>query len=119
METYKRFQTKRHAEVTEIRLLDRILSDMAVLSELSDEFIDFANNNNPSRVVVSFANVDYCGTATITALIGLRKEITAAGGLLTLCEMSPAIRDAFRCLNLDGTLFTIHDSIDEAFHSLV
>ena len=115
--SYKRFETKQHDDVIEIRLLDRQLSDLMLQSELSDEFINFATNEKPKKVVVNFANVVYCNTGTIGALIQLRKNVIATNGLMKLCHISQPIRDAFQALNLDGTLFEIHDTIDEANHS--
>ena len=117
MPSYKRFETKQHDDVIEIRLLDRELSDLLLQSELTDEFANFATNEKPKKVVVNFANVVYCNTGTIGALIQLRKNVIATNGLMKLCHISQPIRDAFQALNLDGTLFEIHDTIGEANHS--
>jgi len=117
MPSYKRFETKQHDDVTEIRLIDRKLSDLLLQDELTDEFTDFATNEQPEKVVVNFDNVVYCNTSTIDALIQLRKRVNARCAPIKLCHLSQPIRDAFRALNLDGTLFEIHDTIDEANHS--
>ena len=117
MSSYKRFETKQHDDVTEIRLIDRQLSDLVLQSELSDEFTSFATNERPKKVVVNFANVVYCNAGTIGALIQLRKHVISTCGLVKLCHLSQPIREAFQALNLDGTIFDIHDTIGEAYHS--
>ena len=40
--------------------------------------------------------------------------VHASGGELKLCGMSEPVRDAFGMLNLDGTVFEIHDRETDA-----
>ena len=117
MPSYKRFETKQHDDAIEIRLLDRELSGLSLQSELTGEFANFATNEEPKKVVVNFANVVYCNAGTIGALIQLRMHVSSICGVIKLCHMSQPIREAFQALNLDGTLFEIHDTIGEANHS--
>ena len=117
MSTYKRFKANQHGDVAEARLLDQQLSDLVIQSELADEFLQFALSDHPNKVVVNFSNVQYCASAAISALINFRNELKSSGGVVKICGVSQPIREAFQSLNLDGTLFEIHDSLDEAVGS--
>lgn len=117
MPTYKRFEIEQHGEITELRLNDRTLSDLVVETQLSDELGEFICNESPQKLVVSFINVGFCGSGTIGTIIVMRKKVVAYGGSVALCSLTEPILTAFHSLNLVGTLFTIHDSIEESIES--
>jgi anti-anti-sigma regulatory factor len=58
--------------------------------------------------------VAHCSTSVINGLLRAKKKLLAGGGRIKLCQLHPLIREAYRLLNLDGTVFHIHDSEAEA-----
>ncbi len=66
------------------------------------------------KLLVSFSEVGRCSTDVINGLLLAKKRLLAEGGELKLCEMSPNIRHTYQLLNLDGTVFRIYDTVDDA-----
>ena len=55
----------------------------------------------------------------INAVLRARNRLRECGGNIKLCGMRYSVRDAFRTLNLDGTMFDIHRSLQEALDAFV
>lgn len=63
--------------------------------------------------VIDLAPCRYVGSAALGFLINLRQRITAAGGMVVLCELSPPIEAIMRTSSL-GRLFAITSTRDTA-----
>ncbi len=72
------------------------------------------DTERPAKVVVDFGRVVHCSTAVINGLLRAKRCVVANRGQLSLCGMTTEIRDAYDMLNLDGTVFQIHDTLDDA-----
>ena len=94
---------------TNLELLDHLLTH-----EMQEELLAYAENQQPKRLIVNFDCVRRCSTEIINAMLRTRKRIAAGGGDMRLCGMSQNIRDVFRMLNLEGNVFEIFDTLDEA-----
>jgi anti-anti-sigma regulatory factor len=70
--------------------------------------------NSPTQLLVDFSQVEYCSTAIISALLRARKTIVAEGGQVRFWGMRENVREAFRMLNLDGSIFDIHETSGSA-----
>lgn len=97
-----------------LQLINPKLYDTLVISELEDELLELLDREQPDRVIVDFTAVTHCSTAVINGLLRAKKRLLSHGGRLRLCGMRPAIRDAYRILNLDGTVFHIDENLDES-----
>ena len=100
-----------------IELIDPRLFDMATITALQDELLSLFDQEQPRRTVVDFTRVSHCSTAVINGLLRAKKRIQANDGQLKLCGMINSIRDAYKMLNLDGTVFQIYDNLDDALDS--
>jgi len=114
MAEYNRFEVHHHGDVTEVRFVDSELSDLALHDELTSELISLAESEKPAKVVVNMQTVKYCTSGAIGGLLCLRKAIIENAGSVRVCEVSPGVRMTFQSLNLEGTLFKIDDSLDDA-----
>jgi anti-anti-sigma factor len=114
MAEQKRFQVEIDGTVTIVRLSDPALSDFILISELHDELLTFIAQCEPRHLVVDFSRVTHCSSAVINAVLRARNRLREGGGNIKLCGMRYSVRDAFRTLNLDGTVFEIHGSLQEA-----
>jgi anti-anti-sigma factor len=114
MPQYRHFAVEPKGNVAVIQLLDAKLADALVVTELQDELLDFIEGENPTNVLVSFNGVNQCSTAVINGLLRAKKRLMADGGQLKLCGMNDMIREAYRMLNLDGTVFKIYGTEDDA-----
>jgi anti-anti-sigma factor len=114
MADYRHLTPARVDDVLSIQLLDPKLFDAETIMSLQDELMELVEHEQPQKVIVDFSRVLHCSTAVMNGLLRAKKRIKANGGELRLCGMIEPIRDAYRMLNLDGTVFQIHDSPDEA-----
>jgi anti-anti-sigma factor len=53
------------------------------------------------HIIVNLAHVRFVSSTFVNRLVSLLKTVNAAKGKLTLCGVSPAIRDVFRLMNLE------------------
>jgi anti-anti-sigma factor len=112
--SYLHFEIERDGDVVIVKLTDLELLDQLVTHEMQDELVRFLDAEQPRRLIVSFDRVRRCSTEIINAMLRSRKRVAALGGDVRLCSMRSTIRDVFRLLNLEGNVFDIFDTLDEA-----
>jgi len=90
--------------------------DAAAAPDAESVFKDFINEN-PDRVVVDLADVEYISSGGLRVIIMLAKSIEKSGGALRLCALSPFVSEVFELTNL-GKRYVLCDSREEAVASL-
>lgn len=111
---YEHLVVRLEKHVLVIQLIDPKLFDTTTVTELQDELLRVVDTERPSKAIVDFSKVVHCSTAVINGLLRAKRRIQANGGALLLCGMTGGIRDAYTMLNLDGTVFQICDTLDDA-----
>jgi anti-anti-sigma factor len=111
---YGHFDVHHQKDVLVIQLVDPRLFDAMVVNELQEDLLAVIDKEKPRKVLISFEGVSHCSTAVINGLLRAKKRLMASGGQIKLCQMHPTIREAYKLLNLDGTVFHIHDTEAEA-----
>lgn len=101
-------------DVLIVRIIGEVLLDPLSVREMGDELMGAIARHDQKRLIVSFAEVGRCSTDVINVLLLAKKRLLAEGGELKLCEMSPNIRHTYQMLNLDGTVFRIYETVDDA-----
>jgi anti-anti-sigma regulatory factor len=116
MTTYRHFDWEKIGDVLVVRLVDRRLADTMAVNELQDELLLLLVREPTKKLLVTFRNVAQCSTSVINGLLRAKKRMltSGGGGQVKLCELHPLIREAYKLLNLDGTVFHIHDTEAEA-----
>ena len=114
MAAQKHFSVEQHDDITVVQLTDLELLDRLVTHEMQEELVQFAESEKPSKLIVNFAQVRRCSTEVINAMLRTRKRIASEGGEMRLAGMQTTIRDVFRMLNLEGNVFDIFDTLDDA-----
>jgi anti-anti-sigma regulatory factor len=114
MATYRHFDSETVNDVVVARLVDRRLADTMAINELQDELLLLLDREPTKKLLVNFRGVMQCSTSVINALLRAKKKLLTQGGQIKLCELHPVIREAYQLLNLDGTVFHIHDTEAEA-----
>lgn len=114
---YEHLVVRRVDDVLVIELLDPKLFDTTIVTQLQDELVRLVDTEQPQKTIVDFGRVVHCSTAVINGLLRTKKRVVARGGQLRLSSMTEGIRDAYKMLNLDGTVFQIHESLDAALSS--
>jgi anti-anti-sigma regulatory factor len=116
MTNQNRFQVDAQGNVTILRIHGASLFAPDA-DELCQQLIEFVSTRQPPRVIVDFSEVTRCSTAVINALLLVKKQLLSADGEVKLCNVSDGIRHVYRMLNLDGTVFEIHDSLSKALEA--
>ena len=114
MSNSQHFEIDEEHQVTHVTLIDPKLFDTLLVTELQDELLDYLLTHQPQNVIIDFERVTHCSTAVINGLLNAKKRVVDYGGVLKLCGMIGPIRDAYKMLNLDGTVFEIYDSFVDA-----
>lgn len=114
MHSYQHFRVEPKGYVTVLELLNPRLADALLVTELQDELLDLIESQHPTHLLIDFRHVVQCSTAVINGLLRTKKRLLVDGGQLKLCGMNPSIREAYRMLNLDGTVFQIYETADDA-----
>lgn len=111
---YQHLVVRREGDVLVVELIDPKLFDTTTVTQLQEELLLLVDTERPCKAIVDFSRVVHCSTAVINGLLRAKKRILANRGQLRLCGMTSGIRDAYKMLNLDGTVFQIHDSLKDA-----
>jgi len=117
MSDYKRFDVQNEGDVLILNMADPRLFETLLVNELEDELLSIIDQRQPMKVVVNFERVTHCSTSVINGLLRVKKRLTRTGGSLKLCGMRDTVREAYRILNLDGTVFQIYDDLSPALKS--
>ena len=70
-------------------------------------------DRTPEMLVIDFQNVKILSSTVISSLLICKRYAVRTKTQIILCEMSRSLRNIFRSLKLDGTEFTICDSVRE------
>ena len=105
------------SSVAVARLLHEKLIHLPLIMDLGNEILTYLDANRPMQLVVSFDGVNRFGTEAINMLLRIRGAATAYGGTVRLGGMTDGIREAFSILRLDGTIFDIFSTTDDAVAS--
>jgi len=117
MADYKRFDIQTEGDVLILNMADPRLFETLLVNELEDELLSIIDQQQPAKVVVNFERVTHCSTSVINGLLRGKKRLKRTGGSLKLCGMRDTVREAYRILNLDGTVFEIYDDVSAALKS--
>ena len=103
-------------DVVVVRLSGMQLDSRSAVDELHDELQSLIEEQRPRKLVVSFGRVSHATSQAFGRLVHIQKQIEESGGMIKLCEIHPAIRNAFNVLDLDGRFSPIHDCESEALN---
>ena len=114
MAEFQRFELQQNEDVTILHLADPKLFDALTISELEDELLKMIDELKPPKVLVNFAPSSIARHRSLMASCRTKKKLLAINGQIKLCGMRDTLREAYRLLNLEGTVFQIYDSANEA-----
>lgn len=103
--------------VVVLQILERELSDLVLQDRLALALTDFVETHQPRCLLLDLSEVDYCATGVINTFLLVRNRVIELGGEFKLCCPSDPLRLAFRTLNLDQKVFSIHASVAEAIEA--
>ena len=114
MPEYKLFDVSHQGTVTVLKLCSHDMMDHLLSNELQTAVVAFVEQERPQNLLVNFNDMRRFSSETINALLRARKRLAAYEGEMKLCGMRPEIRDVFRVMRLDGTVFEIYETFEQA-----
>jgi anti-anti-sigma factor len=111
MAQYRRLNVSDVGEVAVVRFVDRKILDELNIQELGQELFQLVEEDNKTRLLLNFQQVEFLSSAALGKLITLDKKVKAHGGKMKLCNIRPEIYEVFAITKLNK-LFDIKD--DEA-----
>ncbi len=110
---YRYFRVQQLGDETIVTLTVKDFRNQVANVEMKSEFVKYAQEDKPKHLIVNFENVALFSTELIGTMLSVKK-LRGEDGELKLCCMEEILRDVFRLLRLDGTVFEIHDTVNNA-----
>jgi len=111
MAQYRRLTISDVGDVTVVRFVDRKILDELNIQELGQELFQLVEEENKTRLLLNFQQVEFLSSAALGKLITLDKKVKAHGGKMKFSNIRPEIYEVFAITKLNK-LFDIKD--DEA-----
>jgi anti-sigma B factor antagonist len=111
MAQYRRLTMSDVGDVTVVRFVDRKILDELNIQELGQELFQLVEEDNKTRLLLNFQQVEFLSSAALGKLITLDKKVKAHGGKMKFSNIRPEIYEVFAITKLNK-LFDIKD--DEA-----
>lgn len=113
MRNSRYFNVSRSDNVVTAEIVDSYLSG-GTISELIRLELATILELSPEILIIDFRNVKLIGTGTIDGFLQIIRRTAVGKTQLMFCCMSESLRAVFKTLNLDGTVFKIYETAQEA-----
>ncbi len=115
MSSYRFFTIDSTAEATIVRAVDPYLQGTTLAELLRLELLQIVDSS-PSKTlfIVDFQNVKLVSSSVISSLLAVQRHLLAEDRMMKLCSMTASLRHVFKTLNMDGTVFQIFESVENA-----
>ena len=111
MGVHRRLEVAEVGDVTVVRFVDRKILDDANIQEMGLELFQLVEEDQRSKLLLNFSQVDFLSSAALGKLITLDKKVKAHGGKLRFSNIRQEIYEVFAITKLNK-LFDIRE--DEA-----
>jgi len=102
------FVVERSDDITIIRFVETSYFDTDDYSRLQRELMDFVEREQPRKLLVDLANVQYCSTALTNSLLMAQRRVRAGAGMMKLFGLSEYVKETLQRLKLIGTIFSVY-----------
>lgn len=109
----RRIDIEEVGDVTVVRFLDKRILDETNIQLIGNQLFGLVDEDQRSKIVLDFTNVEYLSSAALGKLITLDKKVKAVKGKLRLCGIRPEIYEVFSITRLNK-VFTIFDDQEKA-----
>jgi anti-sigma B factor antagonist len=113
MAAHRSLEVSEVGDVTVVRFVDRKILDEANIQGLGQELFQLVEEENRSKLLLNFTNVEFLSSAALGKLITLDKKVKSHGGKLKLSNIRPEIYEVFAITKLNK-LFDIKDDESDA-----
>lgn len=113
MAQYRRLTISDVGDVSVVRFVDRKILDELNIQELGQELFQLVEEDNKTRLLLNFQQVEFLSSAALGKLITLDKKVKAHGGKMKFSNIRPEIYEVFAITKLNK-LFDIKDDETDA-----
>lgn len=113
MAAHRSLEVSEVGDVTVVRFIDRKILDEANIQGLGQELFQLVEEENRSKLLLNFTNVEFLSSAALGKLITLDKKVKSHGGKLKLSNIRPEIYEVFAITKLNK-LFDIKEDESDA-----
>src|ERR1700693_690726 len=110
-------QPKRRIEIAEVGDVTVVRWDDQPHWPLGDQLATLGADAGRRKLVRNFANVDSLSSIVLAKLMTLNKKLQALGGRLTLCNVSPQVRQVFEITRV-SEFFGLYPGEQDALQAL-
>ena len=114
MQKSRYYLVESHGDAIVVQIVDAYLQGDALAECLKLELLQIVDHTAPKLVVIDFRNVKLIGSLAVSSLLTVNQRLAGAGIFLKLCSMNDQLRQLFRTLRLDGSVFRIVATVSEA-----
>ena len=115
---FKHFQVDEKSGVSVLRFREEEILSSQKCAEVKAELLSYINRNDPTQLVINFESVQRFSSEGINMCFHIKARLDEAKARLVLCGLNSQLREAFRALNLEDTVFEIHDDLSTALGAL-
>ena len=106
------FSVDRREDAIIATITDAHLNSAALADFITLELLEMLKTG-PVLLVIDFQNVKSISSSAIDGFLHVVRQSNVP---LRLCSMSASLREIFRIIKLDGTVFEIFDSVEDALN---
>jgi anti-anti-sigma regulatory factor len=117
MSNYRFFTVETSDDTVVARAVDQHLQGTTLAELVKLELLQIVDEDQGKNLVVNFEGVKLVSSSVISSLLSVKRYVVAANHSMKLCCMADSLRYVFKTLNMDGTVFDIFDTVDEAVKS--
>lgn len=103
--------------VTVVRFPGTLVLDEEHVRDTAQKLYHLATDSAGKAIVLNFSNVKFISSQALGVVFALYKKVTNNQGNLTVCAMSPMLRELFEIVHL-GQLFPFYQTQAEAVRAL-
>ena len=93
-------------DVAVVNLVEKHISHMPQIEQICQELYDLIDNQNKTKVIIDFSEVQSLSSQTLGVLIKIQKKADQAGSQVVLCSINHDLRMMFKISHLEK-FFTI------------
>ena len=114
MQKNRYYRVEEQGDSVIAQIVDAHLQGDALAECLKLELLQIVAERSPRLVVIDFQNVKLISSLAIASLLTVNQRLAGMGVYLKMCSMNDSLRQLFRTLRLDGSLFKIYPTMSDA-----
>jgi anti-anti-sigma factor len=113
---HRYFNVDRTDDAIVAQIVEAHLNGAALADFIKQEMLEMLQDS-PKTLIIDFGNVKSVSSSIISSFLQIANRTRTTDARLVFCCMSESLRSIFKTLKLDGSVFQIVDTLEEAISS--